>query len=133
MRKIKLSLVLASLLAVGQVFAALPPRSEEDMNASAQFVLSVYVHEVEELVVPGRNYDTTNYKARVEVINTEKGNLAVGQMVTLRFRKVSGKGGWCGPVGQNTILQAGEQARIFAFESANGLVLLEPNGAEVLD
>lgn len=133
MGKFQLSLVLASLFAVGQVFAALPPRSKEDMKASAQHVVSVYVHEVEENVVLGVNYDTTNYKATAEIISAEKGNLVTGQMVSLKFRKVSSKGGWCGPVGQNTILQAGQQARVFAYESDSELVLLEPNGALLLN
>lgn len=124
----KLTLVLLlTLLSVA--WAALPPRSPEDLVEQASDVVIgtvVEVKTVSERVKYGRDKFSA---AMFRIESVEKGKLKPGVLIETHFRQTESRGkGWAGPQGQNEALTKGLQARLYLTKTDGIYQLLEPNG-----
>ncbi len=124
----KLTLVfLLTLLSVA--WAALPPRSPEELVEQASEVVVgtvVEVKTVSERVKYGRDKFSV---AMFRIESVDKGKLKPGVLIETHFRQTESRAtGWAGPQGQNEPLTKGLQARLFLTKTDGIYQLLEPNG-----
>lgn len=133
MKKITTVLVLGCSIIANYALAALPPKSDRDLVANADYVISALVEGLTEETVENQQNTVTVYTARVRVLNSEKGVLQIGDAVNITYRKIHYRSdGWCGPVGQNSSLSIGQSAHLYLKHSGDSLAALEPNGIKIL-
>lgn len=117
------------LLLVSGAWAALPPRSPEQLVDDSSDVVVGTVVEVKswtERVKFGNDLYST---ALVRIETVEKGKLKPGVLIETHYRQTGSRSkGWAGPQGQNEALTKGTRARVYLEKQDGMYKLLEPNG-----
>ncbi len=116
-----------SLTLTQAMLMALPPQSDEDLQAHAQRVVVVQVLEVTHKDVAVRDGTDRVFTAKVKPAGSDGGE---GAPFAVTFRQTWKRPqGWTGPAGQNSVLEAGTRVRLFLERGDDGgWQLLEPNG-----
>ncbi len=118
-------------------FAALPPLSSEEQEASAEAIIVGKVDSAEVEIAGSIRHSIYQVKLSVTVEAVEKGaeTIKPSQKLTIRcwrLRKV--QNGWAGPTGQNTVPGEGTDFRAWLKKNETGeWEALEPNGFSITD
>lgn len=122
---------LALALSLLPVWAALPPRSPEQLQESAEIVVEGRVTNLKKTTVQVKGGTDTQFTMDVSVNAVKKGDLKPHVIIPVVMRQTRTRTqGWAGPQGQNDIPAELQFVRMFLVRSGDHYQPLEPNGWE---
>jgi hypothetical protein len=116
------------------VLAAVPPLSEERLQADSSLIVTGRISKVTTTTRDVGNGRDTIYHVEIEVVAVEKGDAECGQTIKAQTWEPDRRpDGWVGPQGQNVTPKAGLSVRCYLRGSSQeGYHFLVPNGLELL-